>query len=144
MNKAPSVFSLTNVFDGYASHLEVVANFSLSYNDGPFAERLRTFLRAGESGEFEFQLSCTYQCELWISPNDEADDKEKITSHYASGDAGGSIRYIQRIFSLDRHELNCFFTLTFFQMYVVYRETLLGNNFYDLFAIGNMARKRCL
>ena len=106
MNKAPSVFSLANVFDGYASHLEVVANFSLSYNDGPFAERLRTFLRAGESGEFEFQLSCTYQCELWISPNDEADDKEKITSHYASNSADGAIRYIQRIFNLDL-EFNC-------------------------------------
>ena len=96
MNKAPPVFSLTNVSDGYASHLEIVADFSLSYNDGPFAERLRTFLRADESGEFEFQLSCTYQCELWISPNDEADDKEKIISHYASGGADGSIRYISR------------------------------------------------
>ena len=96
MNKGPPEFTLANVFDGYASHLEVVANFSLSYNDGPFAERLRTFLRAGESGGFEFQLSCTYQCELWISPNDEADDKEKIAWHYGTGNADGSERYIKK------------------------------------------------
>ena len=93
MNKSPPEFSLTNVFNGYASHLEIVANFSLSYNDGPFAERLRTFLHASESGEFEFQLSCVYQCELWISPNDEADEKVKILSHDGSGNADWSIRY---------------------------------------------------
>ena len=101
MNKGPPEFTLANVFDGYASHLEVVANFSLSYNDGPFAERLRAFLRAGESGGFEFQLSCTYQCELWISPNDEAGDKGKIASHYGTGNADGSERYVKKILSLD-------------------------------------------
>ena len=93
MNKGPPEFSITNVFDGYASHLEVVASFSLSYNDGPFAERLRTFLNAEESGNFEFRLSCVYQCELWISPNDEANDRVKILSHDGSGNAHWSMRY---------------------------------------------------
>lgn len=95
MNKSPPKFSLTNVFDGYASYLEVVANFSLSYNDGPFAERLRTFLHANESGEFQFQLSCTYQCELWISPTDEIEGKVQIISHDASANGGVSLRYVR-------------------------------------------------
>lgn len=94
MNKRPPELSLTNVFDGYASHLEVVPSFSISYNIGPFAERFRSFLHASETGDFEFRLFCTYQCELWISPNDEADDKVKILSHNGSSNADWSIRYI--------------------------------------------------
>ena len=95
MNKRPPEFTLANVFDGYASHLEVVESFVLSYNNGPFAEKLRTFLRANESGLYEFELFCTYQCELWISPNDEADDKVKIISHDGSGNADWPIRYFE-------------------------------------------------
>ena len=98
MNKRPPEFTLSNVFDGYASHLEVVASFALSYNDGPFAEKLRTFLRAGEGGLYELSLFCTYQCELWISPNDEADYKVKILSHYGSDSADVPVRYVRLAF----------------------------------------------
>lgn len=92
MNKSPPESSLTNVLDGYPSHMEVVANFSLTYNDGPFVERFRTFLQANESGEFQFEISCTYQCELWISPNDVPDDKMKILSHDASSNSHWPVR----------------------------------------------------
>ena len=106
MNKRPPEFSLTNVFDGYASHLEVVADFTLTYNDGPFAERLRTFLHASESGNFELGLSCAYQCELWISPNDEVEDKVRILSHDGSSNADWPIRYVSQSFRLRFCQLN--------------------------------------
>ncbi|XP_028392974.1 uncharacterized protein LOC114517441 isoform X2 [Dendronephthya gigantea] len=94
MNKSPPQFSLSNVFDDYPSNLEVVADFSITYNEGPFAERLRTFLQANKSGEFQIQISCTYQCELWISPNDVPDHKMKILSHDASSNSHWPVRIL--------------------------------------------------
>ena len=95
LNRRQLQFSLKNVTDGYPSHLEVLHNFSQSnVSHGNFGQTFRTFLLAKQTGSFIFKLSCSFQCDLWVSPNDELDDKVMLLSIDEEGNSYGSgVRY---------------------------------------------------
>ena len=94
-HKHPPEFTLTNVFDGYAS-AEIVANFSCS-PDGHsyYGQRLRAFLLPEQTGLFLFQLSCSFQCQLWISTDDDEVNKVKILSIDHNGNPEPVLRLVE-------------------------------------------------
>ncbi|XP_067039054.1 adhesion G protein-coupled receptor L4-like [Acropora muricata] len=49
-------------------------------NRNHYGQRLRSFFRAPESGNYQFQTSCNYACQLWMSVDEQASRKRLIVN----------------------------------------------------------------
>lgn len=49
-------------------------------NRNHYGQRLRSFFRAPESGNYQFQTSCNYACQLWMSNDEQASRKRLIVN----------------------------------------------------------------
>ncbi|KAK2565200.1 Adhesion G-protein coupled receptor D1 [Acropora cervicornis] len=49
-------------------------------NRNHYGQRLRSFFRAPESGNYQFQTSCNYACQLWMSDDEQVSKKRLIVN----------------------------------------------------------------
>ena len=50
-----------------------------------FGQRIRGFFTAPQNGPYMFAVSCSDECKLFLSPNDEEDKKSEIIDHPTDG-----------------------------------------------------------